>query len=190
MIISLIIGALSIVYALIFCSGVFFQIAYLTSYDAEKYGSKRVTGATDLYNTTQGFSDLFLILGVVFVLCTVLLFVMGCQSRRKYYITNYIAIGIVVVYEIVFAIILIAYLAEVMSVFDTVNLENAKYYYERLESPRGTWTTSTWMVTLGYVFFAIVLLDAVALVLNLVWKLKLMKGEKELLEASFAKEVA
>jgi hypothetical protein len=70
-------------------------------------------------------------------------------------------------------------------------LENAKYWYsDFLGDPRGKWTTSTWMVTVGYVLFVIVLLDAVALVLNLVWKLKLMKGEKDLLEASFAKEVA
>jgi hypothetical protein len=43
---------------------------------------------------------------------------------------------------------------------------------------------------LGYILQVIVLVDVAALVLNLVWKIKLMKGEKELLANGFVKEVA
>ena len=46
------------------------------------------------------------------------------------------------------------------------------------------------MFYIGYVVYFLVILNALALGYNLLWKIKLMKGEKALLEAGLQKEVA
>ena len=194
MLITLIIGALSVVYALIFCSGTFTQIAQIKSYDdVERYGNNhQAVGANDLFNTSQAFSDLFLILGVVLVLVAVLLFIAACQKRRKYYVTNYVAIGIAIAYQLAFAILLIVKLVDVQNVYNAVNFENCKYWFEdnMFDLNFGEWTTNTWTVSLGYALAGLVLVNMVVLVLNLVWKIMLMQGEKKLLESGLVKEVA
>ena len=58
----------------------------------------------------------------------------------------------------------------------------------KLNDSFGEWS-SPWTFAVGYVFMIVVLADAVFLVLNLIWKIKLMKGEKALLSQN-AKEVA
>ncbi len=194
MLVTLIVGALSIVYSLIFCSGTFTQIAQIRPYDDAGYDNNhRATGANELFNTAQAFTDLFLILGVVLILTAVLLYIAACQKRRKYYVTNYVAIGIAVAYQLVFAILLIVNLLDVQSVYDSMNIENCKYWYLQnitLAKSFGEWTTNTWTISLGYALAAIVLVNMVALILNLVWKIKLMQGEKKLLESGLVKEVA
>mgnify|MGYP005796099855 FL=1 len=46
------------------------------------------------------------------------------------------------------------------------------------------------MFYIGYVVYVLVIFNALAVVYNLIWKIKLMKGEKALLEAGLSKEVA
>lgn len=191
MLVSLIIGALSIVYALIFCSGTFMQIAQIRDNDSDT-ASPRATGAKAIYESTQAFSDLFLILGIVLVVVAVVLYIAACQKRRKYYVTNYVAIGIAVAYQLVYAILLLINLVNVQGVYDGVDLVNCKFWYEDsfLEPSFGKWSTNTWTISLGYAMAALVIVDMVALILNLVWKIKLMQGEKKLLQSGLVKEVA
>lgn len=187
MLVSLIVGALTIVYSLIFCSGVFSQIAQNPEFTAS---FKKV------HDLAQAFSDTFLILGIVFILCAVLLYVAGCQSRRNYYITNYVATGIFVLYAVIFAILLIVYLVPVQSALDAITRAEWNSYNQRytgalhLNTTYGDLQTTSWTIPVGFVLMVIVLLDAVAVALNLVWKLKLMQGEKKLLENGLVKEAA
>ena len=193
MLVSLIIGALSIVYALIFCSGTFTQLAQVRERDdAVRYPEQPATGAKAVFNASQSFSDLFLILGVVLILVAVLLYVAACQKRRKYYITNYVAIGIAVVYQLVFVILLIVKLVDVQNIYNAVNLENCRHWYDNasLANGFGKFSTNAWTVTLGYVLAAVVLVNMLLLIGNVVWKVMLMKGEKKLLENGLVKEVA
>ncbi|MGN0805972.1 MAG: hypothetical protein ACI4MC_02950, partial [Candidatus Coproplasma sp.] len=101
------------------------QIGAILEFDDPFYENRttgRASGAVDLFNASQSFSDMFLVLGVVLILAVVLLYIFACNSRRKYYITNYIAIGIVVVYEIVYAVLLLANTYGMQVVFSCVNL--------------------------------------------------------------------
>lgn len=173
----LIVGALTVVYALIFCSGVFSQLALEPDF------SKSIKKVFDL---AQSFSDTFLILGIIYVLTAVLLYVMGCQSRRNYYITNYVAVGIFVLYAVIYAVLLIAYIAPIQSALAAISAEDWEDYafsYEMnmFEGTYGKLQTTSWTIPLGYVLMVICLLSAVAQSLNLVWKIKLMQGEKKLL---------
>ena len=185
MLISLIIAALVVVYALIFCGGTIFQLQDLyNSLDDIEY----IEHAKDFYLATQGVSDTLLILGIVAILAVCLNYIMGTGNRRKYYITNYVAIGIVVAFEIVVAIVIIAMVANCQSILGSIDLEQAKMEYETTYP--GGWKYSTWTMPVGYGLAAILILDAVGFVLNLVWKIKLMQGEKKLLESGLVKEVA
>lgn len=51
-------------------------------------------------------------------------------------------------------------------------------------------TQAKTMFIIGYVLFVVVLANLAVYVLNLVWKIKLMQGERKLLAAGLAKEVA
>ncbi len=181
MTVTLIIAALSIVYAVIFCSGIINQLGHIR---------EDIDGGMRLYNRSQSFSDTFLILGIVLLLTVVLMMIMGCHKRRKYYITNYVAIGIFVVYAIVFAILLVVNVSGVSSALNAIDLEEAEQAYKDANNYYGEWNDSTWMLTLGYVYMGVLLVNVAAVVLNLVLKIKLMQGEKALLESSVAKEAA
>ncbi len=184
MLVSLIIAALGIVYALIFCSGTFFQMQEL--YDP--IGKvEYLTGAKALFDATQTVSDVMLVLAIVAVLAVVLNYIMATHRRRKYYVTNYIAIGIVVAVLIAVAIALIVLISNCLSVLNTINMAEAEEEYLVTKSD---WHYTIWTVPVGFAYAAILVVDAVVFILNLVWKLKLMKGEKALLEQGLVKEVA
>ena len=189
--VSLIIGALCIVYSWIFCSGVFAQIVQVVT---DKDLVSKTPEVVDLSNAAQDFTNLFQVLGIVFVLAIVLLYIMGCHSRRNYYITNYIVIGIAVVYILVYAVLLIVNLSNIATLLNSADLSYAKAAYDKAlfnTNLFGEFQTSSWTVGIGYGLFVIVILDAVALGLNLLWKIKLMQGEKKLLENSIVEaEVA
>lgn len=189
-IISVVVGALAVVLALIFCSGIFNQINSVLTYDAVSAGSKRVDGAIALSEATQSFSNTFLTMGIILIVTMVLLIVMGCQKRRNYYVTNYVAIGVVVAYSLIYAILLVVNLISVLGAYNNLNFDNAYYQYYNLGEPRGEWSETPWTVYFGFVVLVLVILNAVAWVLNLVWKIKLMQGEKKLLEQGLVKEVA
>lgn len=187
MLVSLIVGALTIVFSLIFCSGVFSQIAQNPTF-TESF--------TKVHDLAQSFSDTFLTLGIIFILCAVLLYIAGCQSRRNYYITNYIATGIFVLYAVIYAILLLAFMLPVQSALSAITKAEWNSYNQRytgalhLDGTYGKLSTTSWTIPLGFVLMVIVLLNAVAVVLNLVWKIKLMQGEKKLLENGLVKEAA
>ena len=183
MTVTLVIAALSIVYALVFCSGILIQVGYVREY---------VDGnaATLVHNRSQAFSDTFLILGIVLLLTVVLMIIMGCNTRRKYYITNYVAIGIYVAFALVFAILLIVNVVNIQSALNQVNLSEVKEVYEEAQNYYGDWNESTWMLALGYVYVGVLLVNVAVVVLNLVWKIKLMQGEQTLLQSGAVEEVA
>ena len=182
-IVSLVIAAVCLVHAWIFCSGTFAQ---LTRYKDDAGFGFDVDKANNIYHLTQNFSDLFQMLSIVLILAAVLMLVMGCQSRRKYYITNYIAIGVFVVYSLIFAILLIINMTTISSALADFELEAFGEYYTNLhlETDWGYFSASSWTVSLGYALSAILFVTAVVNVLNLVWKVLLMQGEKKLLAQS------
>lgn len=186
-IVTIVIAALSIVYALIFCSGVIGQIDRLVYLEVE------LDGAILLNYRSQSFSDLFLILGIVLVLTVALMFIMGNHSRRKYYVTNYVAVGVYVAFALVFVVLLLVKLIGVQSALNAIDMEVAKEVYTDpldANSPFGEWTDSAWTIYLGFAYMGLLIVNVVAVVLNLVWKIKLVQGERALLEGKNLKEAA
>jgi hypothetical protein len=114
---------------------------------------------------------------------------MASQSRRNYYLTNYISIILTIVYAVVLSILLIVFVSQTFSLFLAVDKEAAITRYERLNG-EGSFKYSISNFILGYIMAVVIICDAVALVLNLIWKIKLMQGERKLLAQGFNKEVA
>lgn len=182
--ITLIVAALAIVLALSFCSGIFTA--------AKNYVDGDDWGANDIYYYGNKVNGMLLILAIVLLLTVVLLYVMGCNKRRKYYITNYIAIGVFALYALVFGIILLIICANCLNLYNQIDFKGWRAYESIMEEFNGElrpannqyYNDNVATVYLGIVMFVVLLVNITAWALNLVWKIKLMKGEKALLEQS------
>lgn len=190
--VTLVIAALCFVYALAFLTG---GMAVVPFYLIESGGVRQdVIHATDFVNASQGFVSTLVILSIVFILVVATLFITASNKRRNYYVTNYVSIALVAVFAIVIALYIIISVSNVMNLFyndiaweagtngglNYADRFNANYVIDK--SPAN--------FILGYILGVVVILTAAVHVLNLVWKVKLMKGEKALLQGGLVKEVA
>ena len=94
----LLVGALSLLYAFFYCSGALSELGQAIKLD----GVNRVSAFTAaegkydavFYNDIQPFNNLLMIMGIVMILLAVVLYITGCNKRRNYYISNYVATGL------------------------------------------------------------------------------------------------
>lgn len=139
---------------------------------------ERVEGAS-LYVTMQTFNKVFVKYAIVYIILAVLLFVTNTSTRRKYYVSNYAAIGLFTaasVYIPIFAHRYIEiYKASWVAIDKAALLEHSQTY-------NSIFTESTLWFDLHYVVFVIMGIIAALLVACMVWKLILMKEEKQLVE--------
>ena len=113
MLVSLVVSALVFVYALFFLTG---GLADVYRFIDAQEGTDYIHCAK-FVSTSQSFVSTLVVLGIVMVVLVALMYLMACNSRRKYYITNYIAIGLFVVFALVVAIYLVAMVATVMNLY-------------------------------------------------------------------------
>lgn len=194
-IVSLVIAALTIVLAFGFFSG---NLSDLLYYSAKKQGDVDIVGADSFVVTAQGFNNALYIFGIIYLLVIVTLFITASNRRRNYYITNYISVIACAAVGLAMAIFLITMAAVCMSAFKDIPWDRVVEYYSAVNPDSGTQLhAGAPEVSQSYANFAIVIVmavivlaDVAALVLNLLWKIKLMQGEKKLLEGSLVKEVA
>lgn len=183
--VSLILAALVIVFSFCFVSGCL--------YNAKMYSARRgdPLGMYDLSFAAQNVSNTMLIIGIIFLLAVVTLFIMATNTRRKYYITNYISIGLVTVMALVVAIVGIVTLSNCVAEYSLIDWAACQKTIEAnpLQYTNG-YSDNIVTVYLGYVLCGIMVVLAAAHALNLVWKIKLMQGEKKLLESGSLKEAA
>lgn len=202
--ISLIMAAVCCVYALIFMT----DLADMAYYTTAQNGVEAFEGVDDLYNFANGINGTLLVMAIVFLLISITLYITASNSRRNYYVTNYVSI----IATAAFAVVVAAFGIAIISVCVTkyAALDHDKYLQlhntwrdaNRVEqisptSPGEGWsrrypyyTDSPAMFIIGYVLNVLVLGVAALNILNLIWKIKLMKGEKALLEQGLVKEVA
>lgn len=186
--VTLITAALAAVLALIFCSGLLDAIRQY-SYIADRID----IGADSLYIYSQDINGPLLVMAIVLIVTAVLLYVFGCNKMRNYYITNYIAIGLYVVYAVVFAIFMIIVCSTCLSYRGEIDFETWREYEAQVDAEghltrRQYYNDSIFTIVLGIILALVILVEAAGWVLNLIWKLKLMKGEKALLEQGAIKD--
>lgn len=181
--VSLIIAALTIVLSLCFCSGV---MAEIINYLSAKYG----IGADNLYSYSQKVNDTLIILSIALLLIVVTLYVTATNTRRNYYVTNYVSLGLVITYTVVFAVILMVICVKAIGYANEIDYAKWKEFYEASTSDRygnvsyfnpRNYSENKATLIIGIVLAGLLITEAVAWILNLIWKIKLMQGERALL---------
>ena len=173
-------GVLVFVYALGFMTDAYDMISPLDSKTDEM---------KKLMSDMDSFDRELVRIGIGLILVSLCLLLTNTHTRRKYYISNYAATG---------AAFAAACAATVYAHSNIVNLR-VRYYsgiidFEAVQKaldphpgrrpPLGEFTESAFWFDAHYFIFGILLIAAVLLILNAIWKSILMTREKEALSAN------
>lgn len=152
---------------------------YGTMRDTNNIYNTKVEGSWIFYEI-QPFNKNLTTASLILIGCSVILFMSNTHSRRKYYLANYVAVGISSVANIAVAIWSAINVAKFRNQFlTTVDFEALKEYAEKWDS---YYTESTFWFDIGFVVSAILIIVTVLNIYNLVWKIKLMKEEAKLIK--------
>jgi len=174
---AIIAAAVSFVYSLGIITDIYDSL-YSTMMNPNDLTQTMVPGSI-IYYDMQAFNKQFLYLSIGLILLACFLFITNTHSRRKYYVGNYIATGLYSVASIgvaVWAHVQIS--AFKVQYLTTVDFEALKKFAELWKS---TYTESTFLLDAHYAVGGLSLLAVVILVVNAVWKTRLMRGEDKLI---------
>ncbi len=172
--ICLIAGVLSFLYALGMMTDLYDTLYYVIP-DPEM--DPYVEGAM-IYYEMQPFNNTLLILSIVQIVLSVLLFVTNTHSRRRYYVTNYIAVGLNAAAGIALPIWAHLWIGAYRTQYLKLNFEDLKMWLEIFEHP---YSDSTFWFDIHTVVLVVTLVSTALLLLNLIWKIMLMIQEKKLI---------
>ena len=134
-----------------------------------------------IYYDMQPFNHQLVISAIALILLAAFLFVTSTSSRRKYYAGNYVATCLNVAAEIGVSIWAHLQISSFKSQFiNTVDFDALEMWSGIWETPALTKSSTFWF-DIHYLVFALVLIAAVLLIVNVIWKRRLMQGEKALL---------
>lgn len=136
-----------------------------------------VPGSIVYYNM-QNFNAAFLNASIGMILSAVLLFITNTNVRRRYYIGNYVAVGIFAAASVGISVWAHGYIEAYKAQWLQVDFAALK---DHAETWNTAYTESTFWFDIHYVVFGLLILVAAALVANVFWKRNLMKEEQALL---------
>lgn len=178
-------AAVSFVYSLGMITDIY-DALYSTMRDPNKPTQTRVQGSW-IYYDMQDFNKQFVSASVVLILIACFLFITNTHSRRKYYFSNYLAVGVYSVATVGVGLWahqqIEAFAVQYMTTID----------FEQLKAYSDMWGTlyldNTNMLDLHRVVLGLGIVSIVALLGNMIWKIVLMRSEKKLIEAGEGAEV-
>ena len=147
-------------------------------YQTYRNGVSRVDGG-DIYMNMQEFNRQLTTLSIVMLLVGLFNFVMGTNSRRKYYIGNYVSVALTVICNVGVSFWAITQLMAFKQ--DYLKIDFAALETQLATRANAYFTTSTFWFDASFVVFGIVLLVTVLLVVNLILKIMVMNSEKSLI---------
>lgn len=140
----------------------------------------RVEGAR-IYYDMQPFNKQFVNLSLVPILLGCFLYVTNTHIRRKYYFSNFLAVGAYSVSTVAIGLWAHQYIEFFAKRYmETINFEELKAYSEMKGTP---YLDNTNLLDLHRWVLAFAIITVVALVGNMIWKIILMHQEKKLLAA-------
>ena len=169
---ALIISAVVFIYSL----GIMTDL-YDSLYGTYRRGKTTISGA-EVYMDMQDFNQLFLRGSIGLILLSVLLFVTSTHSRRRYYVGNYAAVGLFSAASIAFTVWAHGQIETFKAQFLTIDFAKLLTH---ATSRKTLYTESTFWFDIHYLVFGLLLVGVVLLILNAVWKSKLMKEEQALI---------
>ncbi len=174
---TVITGAITFLYSL----GIMTDL-YDTLFTTMPYSdhTKSDVAGSIIYYDMQGFNSMLVKASIGFILAGAILFITCTNTRRRYYISNYIAIAINVIYGLVFTcwahININAFRAQYLK----VDFEALKAYTEMWNTK---YSDSTFWFDIHYAVFGLVIVIVGLHIFNLILKVKLMKEEAGLVAA-------
>lgn len=191
----IIVGALATLYAFFYCSlslselGLTIDSTSKTSFFTAGEGKYDAT----LYYDIQGFNTALMYCGIVMILLAVCLYITACHKRRNYYVSNIVAVSVCAGGNFIMSLVLLVMNAIWRSKFLNVDFEAWKAYWdgrvEIIDTIVPHYSETTAIFDLGFAVYLLVMIVSVLLILNLIWKIKLMQGEKRLLANGGVTEV-
>ena len=159
-------------------------------YHAEKYytggmteealGKVKVAGA-EIYYDMQQFNRELTTAGLVLIILAVSQYVFQNQNRRKYYIANYITVGVNTLGAIYYSYWglsnILSYKERYMTTLDFEKLKKLN------EAFKFSYTESTFWFDASKFVFGLLLIATVLNLFNMIWKICLMNNEKKLVQA-------
>ena len=177
----LVVGVLAFLYSLGMMTDLYDTLYSMIS-DPSDLDNSKVAGAR-IYYDMQGFNRTLLRCSIGMIVLACLLFITNTHSRRKYYVGNLVATCVNAVAEVALAFWMHAQVAAYrVQYLTTVDFTELRRRLER----RGTYTDSTFWFDIHTLIFVLLIVAAVLLIVNFIWKKRLMQGEKELLRGGKA----
>ena len=180
---TVIAGAVSFIYSLGMLTDLYDSLYYTMS-NPKDLTKTKVPGSI-IYYDMQDFNKLLLYLSIGLILLGALVFLTQTHARRKYYIGNYVATG------------LYAAAAVGVTVWSHIQIEAYKIQYlttvdfaalaKFSKGMKTFYTDSPFWFDLHYVMAACLLITAVLIVANAIWKVSLMRNETRLIAESKGK---
>ena len=133
-----------------------------------------------IYYDMQGFNKNFLHLGIALILVSLLLYLTNTHVRRKYYVSNIFAVLANLAAGLCVAFWAHVQITAFRAQFLQIDFEALKTFSEKRNT---LYTESTFWFDIHYYIFAFVILADLLLIANMIWKFRLMKEEKQLIEA-------
>ncbi len=140
--------------------------------------TKTSVAGSFLYYEMQGFNQSFMLYGLAMILLSVGLFLTNTHTRRKYYIGNYVSVGLWSVAAVGGSVWSHFQIEAIKAKWLQIDFEALQKHAQTFKS---LYTESTFWLDLHYLICALLLLVTVLMVCNLVWKQKLMREETALL---------
>ena len=134
-----------------------------------------------LYYMMQDFNKDLLKYSIGLILLACFLFLTQTHVRRKYYIGNYVSVGLYSAATVAYTLWAHAYIEGYKAAFLTqVDFEALKQHAQMWKT---AYVDSTFWFDAHYAVYAVLLVVTALLLLNLIWKIRLMKAEQRLIEA-------
>lgn len=163
-----------------------FDMLYNMMPDHANLDKDRIGGGARIYYDMQPFNRQLLWVGIGLILVSCLLLLTNTHTRRKYYVSNFFSIGLTAAANVGAAV----WAHGQISAYKQTYLTNINFdELERQLTRRRVgdlFTRSTFWFDVHYAVFAITLTVSILLIVNLIWKLKMMKCERDLLQAGKA----
>ena len=140
--------------------------------------TKTSVAGSFLYYEMQGFNQSFMLYGLAMILLSVGLFLTNTHVRRKYYIGNYVSVGLWCAAAVGGSLWSHFQIEAIKAKWLQIDFEALAQHAKTFKS---LYTESTFWLDLHYLICGLLLLVTVLMVLNLCWKLKLMREEEALL---------
>ena len=170
--------ALLIVCALIFLYSLGIMTDLYDSLDSTYRRGKTTILGAEVYADMQGFNRDFLHASIGMILLSILLFITGTQSRRKYYLGNYTAIGLMTAGSIALTVWAHGQIETFKAQFLQIDFEELAAHAAKKKT---LYTESTFWFDIHYLLFGLLLICVALLIANAIWKRRLMKEERALI---------